>query len=109
MKYKKRVGRSQENMIVITHSNNKITVKGHAGYAPHGQDIVCASISVLVQVFVASVEELSSDKLKCEIGHGNAQIRYNNLSHESETLLQSFLLGVGMIADSYPNHVIIEK
>ena len=95
-------------MIVITHSNNKITVKGHAGYAPHGQDIVCASISVLVQVFVASVEELSSDKLKCEIGHGNAVISYKNLSEKSRTLLDSFFVGVNMIANAYPQHVRID-
>lgn len=26
-----------------------VTVKGHAGYAPHGQDIVCAAVSALAQ------------------------------------------------------------
>lgn len=95
-------------MITITHRNNTITVKGHAGYAPHGQDIVCASISALVQVFVASVEELSSDKLKCEIRAGNAVISYKNLSEKSRTLLDSFFIGCRMIADSYPQYVRID-
>ena len=95
-------------MIVITHQDNTITVKGHAGYAPHGQDIVCASISALVQVFVASVEQLSSDTLKCEIGRGNAVISYKNLSEKSRTLLDSFFVGVKLIADSYPQHVRID-
>jgi uncharacterized protein YsxB (DUF464 family) len=95
-------------MITITHHNNTITVKGHAGYAPHGQDIVCASISALVQVFVASVEELSSDKLKCEISAGNAFIEYENLSEKSRTLLDSFFIGCRLIADSYPQYVRID-
>ena len=96
-------------MITITHRNKEITVRGHAGYAEHGKDIVCASISTLTQIFVASVEEMTDDKLKCEIRAGNAQITYDNLSDKSKVLLQSFLLGVKMIAKSYPNHVIIEK
>ena len=81
-------------MITITHRNNKITVRGHAGYAKHGKDIVCASISTLTQVFVASVEEMTDDTLKCEIRAGNAVISYKNLSEKSRTLLDSFLLAV---------------
>lgn len=95
-------------MIEISHQDNTITVKGHAGYAPHGQDIVCASISVLIQVFVASVEELSDDTLKCEMRPGNAVISYKNLSEKSRTLLDSFLLGCRMIANAYPQHVRID-
>lgn len=94
-------------MITITHKHNKITVSGHAGYAPHGQDIVCASISVLVQVFVASVEELSGDTLKCEISAGNAFIEYGNLSERAQVLFESFFVGMKLIADTYPTCVRI--
>lgn len=95
-------------MITITHKNNQITVRGHAGYAEHGKDIVCASISTLTQVFVASVEEMTDDKLKCEIRAGNAVISYKNLSEKSRTLLDSFFIGCRMIADAYPQHVRID-
>ena len=30
----------------------RLTVKGHAGYAPAGQDIVCAGASILMQALV---------------------------------------------------------
>ena len=95
-------------MITITHKDNTITVSGHAGYAPHGQDIVCASISTLTQVFIESVGELTTDKLKCEIRAGNAVISYKNLSEKSRTLLDSFFVGCRMIADAYPQHVRID-
>lgn len=95
-------------MIEISHQHNKITVRGHAGYAEHGKDIVCASISTLTQVFIASVEEMTDDKLKCEIRAGNAVISYKNLSEKSRTLLGSFFIGCRMIADTYPNHVRID-
>lgn len=95
-------------MITITHEHNKITVSGHAGYAPHGQDIVCASISTLTQVFVASVEEMTADELKSEIRAGNAVISYKELSEKSRTLLSSFFIGCRMIANAYPDYVRID-
>lgn len=95
-------------MITITHENNTITISGHAGYAEHGKDIVCASISTLTQVFVASVEEMTDDKLKCDIRQGNAVIIYKNLSEKSRTLLDSFFIGCRMVADAYPQYVRID-
>lgn len=94
-------------MITITHSCGCITIKGHAGYAPHGQDIVCAAVSALTETFLASVENLTKDKLICEITAGNAVIRYGNLSDVGKTLLDSFFVGLHMIADSYPAYVSI--
>lgn len=37
---------------------SRIRVKGHAGYAAKGQDIVCAGVSALVISFVNGVETL---------------------------------------------------
>ena len=96
-------------MIEIKHSPRIITISGHAGYAPHGQDIVCASISALTQVFIASVKELTNDNLKCDIRAGNTRIQYGNLSERGQVLLDSFLFGIELIADSYPNNVRIDQ
>jgi uncharacterized protein YsxB (DUF464 family) len=96
-------------VIVITHSAGKITISGHAGYAPPGQDIVCAAISTLTQVFVASIEELTTDKIKAAISPGNAVIEYGNLTEKGRLLLDSFLLGTTMISENYPAHVRIER
>lgn len=96
-------------MITITHSHGKISIKGHAGYAAHGQDIVCAAISTLTQVFLASVEELTEDNLISDIRAGNALIEYGNLTERAQVLLDSFFVGVQMIADEYPHHVKLTK
>ena len=37
-----------------------LTAEGHAGYAPSGQDIVCAGVSALLYGYVAYLEGLSS-------------------------------------------------
>lgn len=96
-------------MIVVDHTSGEISIHGHAGYAAPGQDIVCASASTLVQVFIASIEELTNDKIKSEISAGNAVIEYGNLSANAQLLLDSFLFGIELIADSYPNNVRIDQ
>lgn len=37
-----------------------IDIKGHAGYAPHGQDIVCAAISAIAQTAVLGIESIAA-------------------------------------------------
>lgn len=96
-------------MIEITHSNNRITIKGHAKYDVIGKDIVCAGVSSLTYAFIESVEQLTNDKLKCFISAGNAVIEYGDLSEEGELLINSFFIGLRMIAEEYPDNVKIEQ
>lgn len=96
-------------MIVVSHNDGCIMLKGHAGYAEAGKDIVCAAVSALTQVFIASVEKLTTDNLKCDIVAGNAVIRYGNLTDHAQVLLDSFFIGIEMIASEYPDNVHIEQ
>lgn len=108
---KKKEGDCKEGelLIEIRHDDGLIEIKGHAGYAPHGQDIVCAAISALTQVFIESVDKLTDDKLKCVITAGNAFIRYENLSADAQLLMDSFFIGLTMIAEEYPKNVQIAQ
>lgn len=94
-------------MIVLTQKDGCITIDGHAGYAPAGQDIVCAAVSALVATFIASIEELTADKIKAtENEQGQIQtIQYRNLSAPGRVLLGSFFVGIRMIATAYPDNV----
>lgn len=92
-------------MITIRSDEGGFSITGHAGYAPPGQDIVCAAISALLQTFVASVEELTEDNIKSVISAGNAVIRYTDLSEQGRLLIKSFFVGVQMIAESYSQYV----
>ncbi|MCI7181565.1 MAG: ribosomal-processing cysteine protease Prp [Schaedlerella sp.] len=40
---------------VIVHQDG-IKISGHAGYAPQGQDIVCAAVSAITQTLIKSIE-----------------------------------------------------
>lgn len=94
-------------MIEITVSREKIQIRGHANYAPYGQDIVCAGVTALTQTLVSSIEGLTKDKIQYDIKPGWADINYRNLSEKACTLVDSFFLGVSMIADEYPDCVRI--
>ena len=92
-------------MITITRGKDHITINGHAGYAQIGKDIVCAGVSTLVQTLIQSVEELTQDTIEYDMKPGKVHIKFWNLSSESRTLIDSFFIGVDMIAYEYPDHV----
>lgn len=95
-------------MIEVNVREDGITVAGHAGYAPPGQDIVCAGISTLTQSLIKSIEDLTADRIEYEISPGAVDIRYGNLSEKSRTLVDSFFIGVCGVAEAYPENVTIK-
>lgn len=92
-------------MITIRQEGNRITAEGHAGYAPRGQDIVCAAVSALLQTFVQSVEELTNCEIKSDLRPGKAVIEYEDETKETALLVESFFIGVSGIAAAYPENV----
>lgn len=92
-------------MIEVNVRPDGITVDGHAGYAERGNDIVCAGVTALTQTLIGSLEELTSDDIKYDISPGRANINYGNLSEESKILVDSFFIGICMIADEFPDYV----
>ena len=95
-------------MIVITgYDDLRITIEGHANYAPLGQDIVCASISTLVQVLIKCIEEMTEDKIEYSIRPGMVDIKFRDLSEKAQLLVSSFFIGAQMISEQYTNNVKI--
>ena len=94
-------------MIVVQRDKHQIKITGHAGYAPIGQDIVCAGISTLVQTLIESIETLTADKIKYVSQPGLVEIKHGDLSADAKLLIDSFFVGVGLIAETYPYHVRI--
>lgn len=92
-------------MIKIKRKKDGISIKGHANYAPKGQDIVCASVSVLAQTLIQSIEELTADRIDYKMLPGNIKIKYWCLSDETKTLINAFFIGANNIAEQYPEYV----
>lgn len=96
-------------MIEVKRCKGGISIEGHAGYAPHGQDIVCAAVSVLAQNLVMSLEELTGDEISYDMQSGMIHIQHGNLSSRAQVLIDSFFIGVKAIADNYPDNVRVEQ
>lgn len=92
-------------MIVVTEHKDQITVKGHANYEEIGKDIVCASVSILTQTLIKSIEDLTADVIQYGISPGSVDINFKTLSDETKTLIKSFFVGVKAIAEAYPENV----
>ncbi len=92
-------------MIEVSIRKDEIAVRGHAGYAAAGQDIVCAGVTALTRSLIKSIEDLTVDRIEYEISPGRADIKYGNLSEKAKTLIDSFFVGILMIADEFPDYV----
>ncbi len=106
-------------MIVVSlekDSGNELSgfiVKGHALYAPHGEDIVCSAVSVLTQTAVLALKELVGAELKVSITEGNMVCRVipsgDAVKREKTSLiLESMLLGLRETEKSYPDFLKID-
>lgn len=96
-------------MIEVSVRQDGIKMSGHANYAVEGKDIVCAGVSTLVQTLIASIENLTKDKIEYDISPGRADIKYGDLSEKSRALVDSFFIGIRAVADEYPDYVKIEQ
>ena len=95
-------------MITIVMSADRVKIRGHANYAPHGQDIVCAGVTALTQTLVESLETLTSNEIKYDMSPGRVDIEIMNPDEDAQLLTDSFLVGIEMIVDEFPEHIRVE-
>ena len=99
-------------MITVTIKQNKakefkaVQAIGHAGYAAHGQDIVCAAVSILFINTLNAIETFTEDKDKMQIVSNEAEGLIDcqfvgTLSEQSNLLLNTMLLGLENIQMQY--------
>jgi hypothetical protein len=82
---------------------------GHAGYARHGEDIVCAAVSMLVINTVNSILEFTDDGLEIESDEDRGLIRadFSDLpSKETTLLMDSMVLGLRGVLEEYGSNFI---
>jgi len=83
-------------------------VRGHAGYAEAGRDIVCAAVSVLVYNFINSAERFADTPLEVRDRGDELLCRFPPaLNSRAKLLFDSMLFGIEQVAEQYPDHVRI--
>ena len=84
-------------------------IKGHAGYAPYGSDIVCAAVSALSTNTVNSLEAFSSDRIRVRTEEeiGALYLRLETKADQtSQLLIKSLILGLESIRAEYGSKYI---
>lgn len=106
-------------MITITiareHDNNRIVsfaVEGHANYAKHGKDIVCAGVSAVSVGTVNAIEALAAVKLPVKMKNGWLSSSIPQLvdqiaDDKTQLLLESMIVMLDSIAQSYGDYVSV--
>ena len=77
--------------------------RGHAGYAEEGFDIVCSAVTALVVNTINSIEKFTEDPFKGEAADGLVRWKFQKtpVSKETELLMDSLVLGLEYIQESY--------
>ncbi|SHM61824.1 hypothetical protein SAMN05660826_01474 [Caldanaerovirga acetigignens] len=103
--------------ITVTLDENErvreLSLKGHAGYAEYGRDIVCAAVSALVETAVLGLENVAKIRIfpiKKE-GYFHLVLPENEQEEKlsrASVILETTVLGLKDIARSYPAYVKLE-
>lgn len=98
------VKKNQKQYIVVS-------VTGHANYADHGKDLVCASVSILAQTLLVSLGNLSEiEFIDYTVEEGDLSFELpTNLNdqqrYDSNLLIESFIIGINGILEIYPKYL----
>lgn len=94
-------------MIIVTIKANGFKVEGHANYGKHGHDIVCSSVSTLVQTISRAMLEYTEviDRVE-EPGKAKLVIERNVAT---PILLDALSIGIKEIEELHPMHVRLYK
>lgn len=95
-------------MINITIEQGKITASGHAGYAPKGQDIVCAAFSVLSLTLERAVDTLIDDEIEINLESGKMKAQWRQISPKGQLLIDAYIEGVKALAQNYPEYITVQ-
>ena len=86
-------------------------VKGHAGYAEEGSDIVCSAISALTTTCVNALESVAGVQAEVRGGEdGFLEARFpqgltDMQMHDAQVLMGALHQGLSDLADGYPQYI----
>lgn len=95
-------------MINVIKSPKKIEIKGHANFAPKGNDIVCAAVSSLITATINSLKGFKKSEVKVKAGEVTIDIKHK-IDQDDQIRLEMLMTGLKLISKKYPNHIKIKE
>ncbi len=97
-------------MIIVAMTKSSLTVDGHAPRpdgVPPGNNIVCAAVSALTLTLIEGLEAVAGMKIDTEERDGHVLISWMQTNEKGQALLDTWLIGMQDIRDSYPDTILI--
>ena len=93
--------------VTFTESGQKLSLRleGHAGYAEHGKDIVCASASILACTLASIVESFDEIESFIDLTSGNTTIECKCENNEVLDAYRFTMTGYALLEQNYPQYV----
>lgn len=86
-----------------------IKAVGHAGYAPKGQDIVCAAVSALLQAYGNYIDQLAEYEkvkvLEVKLDEGDINVEALDTRHNIKHMYRMVMSGLCDLACMYPGYI----
>ena len=83
-------------------------ISGHAGYAAHGEDIVCAAVSAVAQAVAMGLEMVAGASERAQIRDGFLSWSGEN-RHDVLVLWRTLRLALLDIAQTHPTYLVVEE
>lgn len=101
-------------MIKVIYEKHSITMSGHAGSAPIGEDLICAAASTLITALAETMakhqDKLSGYSVKLE--SGDAHVKVTPTEEFKETCDGAFemaLSGFELLSSLYPAYILLRS
>lgn len=98
---------------------NRFKINGHSNFAPYGEDIVCAAVSILSHTVLRSLVDvcnLKEDEISYRVDEetGFLDLRiliseYDKRIKTTQVLFETFVVGIKSLVESYPKYVTLEN
>jgi hypothetical protein len=86
--------------------------KGHAEAAPHGEDIVCAAVSAILQTAVFGLTKHLNLEPKVEVNDGWLNCQLSSIKAQEDevrAILETMFIGLKETADVYSEYIKVSE
>mgnify|MGYP001861299829 FL=1 len=99
---------------VFSRKGNRVTevsVSGHAGYAPKGEDIVCASVTSALQTVINGITEVLKVPAQVQVEENKitCTLPEDSDSQAAQAFLNALFLQLNLLAEDYPKTITLKN
>lgn len=101
-------------VVVITGKKFSLTLKGHAGSADIGEDLVCASASILAYTLAQNVKDnkMGCESIKVRLDKGDAEIACTPKAEYRtgiEIVYRAIVRGYELLQANFPDKISVRR